>query len=137
MDQWRLLQKGQSITVNGTVIDPDQVLGTPRKGLKFVFSGDTAACPALIDGASDADLFISEATYGENEQAQLSIDHGHMNFAQAASIAAQAHVKRLWLTHYSQMIEDPAEYLPNAASIFPNAVCGEDGMRLSLRFENE
>ena len=137
MNQWRLLQKGQSITVNGTVIDPDQVLGTPRKGLKFVFSGDTAACPALIDGASDADLFISEATYGENEQAQLSVDHGHMNFAQAASIAAQAHVKRLWLTHYSQMIEDPAEYLPNAASIFPNTVCGEDGMRLSLRFENE
>lgn len=137
MNQWRLLQKGQSITVNGTVIDPDQVLGAPRKGLKFVFSGDTAACPALIDGASDADLFICEATYGENEQAALAVDHGHMNFSQAASIAAQAHVKRLWLAHYSQMIEDPAEYLPNAASIFPNAVCGEDGMRLSLRFENE
>ena len=137
MNQWGLLQKGRSVQAGETVICPDQVLGEPRKGLKFVFTGDTAACPALINAAADADLLVSEATYGENEQAELAVDHGHMNFAQAASIAAQAKVKRLWLAHYSQMIEDPAAYLPNAAAFFPDAVCGEDGMRLSLRFESE
>ncbi len=137
MNQWGLLQKGQSVQAGETVISPDQVLGEPRKGLKFVFTGDTAACPALTNAAADADLLVSEATYGENEQGALAVDHGHMNFAQAASIAAQAKVKRLWLAHYSQMIEAPAAYLPNAAAFFPDAVCGEDGMRLSLRFENE
>lgn len=135
---WSLLQKGRSVeTDGGVLIRPDQVLSEPRKGLKFVFSGDTAACPALIDAAADADLLISEATYGENGQAELAVDHGHMNFAQAASIAAQAGVKRLWLAHYSQMIEDPEACLPNAASIFPNAVCGQDGMRVTLRFDSE
>ena len=137
MHQWSLLQKGQNVQAGDALISPDQVLGEPRKGLKFVFSGDTAPCPALIDAAADADLYVSEATYGENEQAELAVDHGHMNFAQAASMAARARVKRLWLAHYSQMIEDPAEYLPNAAAFFPDAVCGEDGMRVTLRFENE
>lgn len=136
-NQWGLLQKGQSVQVGEAVIRPNQVLGEPRKGLKFVFTGDTAACSALTNAAADADLLVSEATYGENEQGALAVDHGHMNFAQAASIAAQAKVKRLWLAHYSQMIEDPAAYLPNAAAFFPDAVCGEDGMRLSLRFESE
>ena len=137
MNQWGLLQKGQSLQLGKAIIRPEQVLGEPRKGLKFVFSGDTSPCAGLTAAAAEADLLISEATYGENEQAELAIDHGHMNFAQAASIAAQARVKQLWLTHYSQMIEDPQAYLPNAAEIFANTVCGQDGMRAALRFENE
>ena len=135
MNQWGLLQKGQCVQVGDAMIRPEQVLGEPRKGLKFVFSGDTAACPGLTDAAKDADLLISEATYGENAQAELAIDHGHMNFAQAAAIAKQAGVKQLWLAHYSQMIEDPQAYLPNAAEIFEHTVCGQDGMRPTLAFE--
>lgn len=42
-----------------------------------------AACDTLLTAAKGADFLISEATYGENEQAQLAIEHGHMNFAQA------------------------------------------------------
>ena len=78
----------------------------------------------MDQAAKEADLLICEATYGEDEQAQLAIDHGHMNFAQAAGVAREAGVKRLWLAHYSQMIEDPEAYLPNARAVFPDAVCG-------------
>lgn len=134
-NQWGLLQKGQSVQVGDVTVLPNQVLGEPRKGLKFVFSGDTAACDSLIEAAREADLLICEATYGENEQAQLAIDHGHMNFAQAAEVAAKAGAKQLWLAHYSQMIEDPKTYLPNAASIFAGTICGEDGMSTTLQFE--
>ena len=137
VNQWSLLQKGQSVQAGEAVIRPEQVLGEPRKGLKFVFSGDTSPCAGLTAAAEEADLLISEATYGETEQAELAIDHGHMKFAQAASIARQARVKQLWLAHYSQMIEDPEAYLPNAASIFANTLCGQDGMRAAMRFENE
>ena len=59
-----------------------------------------------------------------------------MTFAQAARLAAEANVKRLWLAHYSQMIETPADYLDNARQYFPDAVCGEDGMKITLKFEN-
>ena len=59
-----------------------------------------------------------------------------MNFAQAACAAKRAGVRQLWLAHYSQMVEDPALYLPNATDIFENTLCGTDGMAMTLRFEN-
>ena len=132
---WSRLQRGESVQVGQRLVAPEAVLGVPRPGLKFVFSGDTAPCAPLVEAARDADLLICDATYGDDAQAALALDHGHMNFAQAARTAAEAHAKRLWLAHYSQMIEDPRDYLPAAAAIFPDTRCGEDGMRLTLRFE--
>lgn len=133
---WSLLQKGQRLQLeDGRVVGPEEVLGAPRKGLKFVFTGDTAPCDSLVEAAKEADLMICEATYGEDEQAQLAGEHGHMVFAQAAEIARRAGVRRLWLAHYSQMIEDPPAYLSNATALFENTVCGEDGLSVTLRFE--
>ena len=135
MNRWRFLQKGESVEIDGQTIGPEMVLGPGRKGLKVVFSGDTAACEALEHASEGADLLLCEATYGENEQGQLAMEHGHMNFAQAGQLAARAQVKRLWLMHYSQMVTDPMEYLPNAQTYFPNAECGFDGKTVTLRFE--
>ena len=132
---WGLLQKGQSVQADGTIVTPDQVLGEPRPGLKFVFSGDTAPCGSLIEAARGADLLICEATYGENEQNELALERGHMTFALAGETAAKAGVKRLWLSHFSKRIIDPRDHLPNALAYFENAVCGEDGMSLTLKFE--
>lgn len=132
---WGRLQKGQAVRVGEATVLPEDVLGAPRKGLKFAFTGDSALCDSLVEGARGADLMICEATYGENDQAPLAREHGHMVFAQAALAARQAGVRRLWLAHYSQMVEDPREYLPNAAATFEGAVCGEDGMRITLQFE--
>ena len=134
-NQWRFLQKGETVTHNGITVTPEMVMGPPRKGLTVVFSGDTARCESLTEAAKDADLLICEATYGENDQAQLALDHGHMNFAQAAQTAAEAKAKLLWLVHYSQMIEDPESYIENANVIFPAAQCGFDGKKITLQFE--
>ncbi len=133
--QWKLLQKGQSVTLDGKTVKPEDVTGEKRKGIKFVFSGDTAYCGSLVSAAEGADLLICDATYAEEEQTELAHDHGHMTFREAALTAKQANVKWLWLSHYSQMIEDPEQYLDNAKSVFENAVCGEDGMKIQLRFE--
>lgn len=138
MNQWSILQKGQSIQLGDKIILPEQVLGEPRKGLKFVFTGDTALCENLFVAAKDADLLISEATYGEFEQAPHAVEHGrHMTFAQAAQVAKIAGVKELWLAHFSKMIVNPQEFLPNAKKIFNNTICGRDGMSKTLRFEKE
>ena len=90
--------------------------------------------PAMA--AAGADLLICEATYAENEQAEMAAERGHMTFAQAAGIAARAGVRALWLAHYSQMIEDPLAYLPVAQAVFSGTVCGQDGMRTTLRFDS-
>lgn len=134
-NQWGRLQKGDSVEVNGVTIRPEQVLGEARNGLSVAFSGDTTLCGGLLEAERDADLVISEATYGENEQKPLALEHGHMNFAQAGEAAALAGAKRLWLAHYSQRIDDPMEYLPNAQAFFPEAECGTDGKQIKLIFE--
>jgi glycosyltransferase involved in cell wall biosynthesis len=58
------------------------------------------------------------------------------NFAQAAEAARRSGVRQLWLAHYSQMVEDPKACLPNVTAVFEGAVCGEDGMSMTLRFED-
>ena len=136
INQWNLLQKGTGVQIGDKTILPEQVLGAPRKGLKFVFTGDTALCDNLFTAAEGADLLISEATYGEFEQAPGAVEHGrHMIFAQAAEVAAKAHVKELWLAHFSQMMNEPREYLPNATKIFANTICGYDGLSTTLHFD--
>ena len=132
--EWRRLQQGCSVQANGRKILPGEVLGRARKGLKLVFSGDTAACEALTEAARGADLLICDATYATDDKEAAAAEYGHMTFAQAARTAARAEVKRLWLTHFSQSVEDPAAYLPNAAAIFPAAECAADGMACELRF---
>ncbi|MBD3879318.1 MAG: ribonuclease Z [Quinella sp. 1Q5] len=136
VNQWSLLQNGQSVQFDDTVILPEQVLGEPRKGLKFVFTGDTEVCDSMIDAAQGADLMICDATYGDDTQVQHSTDYSHMTFAQAATVAAKANVKRLWLAHFSQRIRNPKDYLPNATAIFANTICGQDGMSMTLHFED-
>ena len=50
-------------------------------------------------------------------------------------MAARAGAHRLLLTHYSPMITNPEADLPQAQSIFPAAVCGADGMQITLQYE--
>lgn len=132
---WGALQKGQTVAVNERLFQPEQVLGEARKGLKFAMTGDTCLFPGLADAVRGADLLICDATYGENQQAQLALDHGHMNFAQAGQLASEAGAGCLWLAHYSQMIDQPTDFLPNAQAFFQNTVCGEDGMTALLEFD--
>ena len=137
VQQWKLLQHGQSVTVDGRTVCPAEVLGATRKGLSFVFSGDTAPCEGLLQAAQGADLLVCDATYALPEQEEQAAQWGHSTFGQSAALAAQAGAKRLWLTHYSPMITDPEEYAAQAQDIFPAAECGFDGKRIALQYEED
>lgn len=136
MNMWSVLQKGESVNVEGKTIEPCEVLGKERKGLKFVFTGDTTACESLVNAAKGANLLISEATFSEDDQAEIAAEYGHMTFSEAAKVAKQAEVKRLWLSHFSQRIQDPQEHIEKATEIFPNTEIGKDGKQITLRFED-
>ena len=85
--------------------------------------------------AAGADLLLCDSTYALPEQAAQAKQYGHSTFGQSAALAAKAGAKRLWLVHYSPMITDPEADLPQAQSIFPAAVCGADGMQITLQYE--
>ena len=135
--EWKNLQHGQSVQAGERTVLPEEVLGPPRRGLKFVFSGDTAPCPALETAAREADLLLCDATYAEPEQEAQAKQYGHSTFGQSAALAARAGAKRLWLVHYSPMITEPEACLPFAQGVFPGAECGFDGKQITLQFEEE
>lgn len=132
---WRRLQRGEAVETDRGRVEPGQVVGPPRRGLRFVFTGDTRPCPALTEAARDADLLICEATFGDDADAAPANEYGHMVFSQAGRLAAEAGAKRLWLAHFSQALRAPEDWLPLAQAHFPAAECGEDGRQITLRFE--
>jgi len=133
---WRMLQQGQTVTADGRTIHPDDVCYPSRPGLSAVYTGDTAPCETIIHAAQEADLLIMDATYPDDTHADKATLYGHSTFTQTAALAADAGVKRLWLTHYSAMITAPQEHLPAAQAIFPHSECGMDGMALTLTFRS-
>ena len=133
-----MLQRGEPVTLeDGTAIAPGQVLGAPRRGLRFVFSGDTAPCAALEQAAQDADLLLCDATYPDDAQQAQAKQYGHSTFRQDAELAARAGVRRLWLMHYSPIITDPEAARPAAEAAFPSVECGVDGQQIILRYDEE
>jgi ribonuclease Z len=132
---WRHLQGGESVLWDGRRIEAGEVRGSERPGLSLVYATDTRPAPAVRDLARGADLFICEATFGNDEDQPRAVETKHMTFAETAQLARDAGVRRLVLTHFSPALRDPEEHRPNAARIFPDVIVGHDGLRLTLAFE--
>ncbi len=120
----RLVQ-GKPVTLaDGRTIQPDEVLGPPRPGAKFVFVGDTARVDNLVEPARDADALVIEATYTSLE-ADVAREFGHLTARQAAELAEAAGVRHLILHHISRRYSE-REILEEARPIFPGAVVARD-----------
>lgn len=131
---WKVLQAGETVTVDGRTIRPAEVLGPPRKGIAFVFATDTRPVRALVKQGKSADLMILEGMYGEESKRPQALKNRHMLFREAAAIARKAEAKALLLTHFSNSLDEPEASLPEAQAIFPNTACASDGMCMTLRF---
>lgn len=131
---WKVLQKGETVKLDGKVYTPDMVLGAPRKGIKLTYTTDTRPTDSIRIHAKESDLFICEGMYGEKEKAAKAVEYKHMTFTEAATLAKEAEVKEMWLTHYSPSLTKPEEYMDGVREIFPNAKAGKDCMSVELDF---
>ncbi len=125
------LQSGNPVEVDGKTILPKQVLGSPRKGKKVVFSGDTVPIESMINFAKDADLLIHEATF-DSEHRDKAYENGHTVAADAAFIAREANVGQLILTHLSNRYTDSTQLEKEAREVFENTVYAKDFMKVVL-----
>lgn len=127
----RRLVAGESITLpDGRVIHPDDVLGPEIPGAKLVFVGDAGRTDDLTAVARDADALIIEATYLD-VHADMAHKFGHITAAQAATLARQANVGHLYLTHLSRRYRD-LDVLHEARAIFPNTTVVRDFDRIKV-----
>lgn len=132
---YSLLQKGETVTYEGMTIDPSMVMGEPRKGFKVNYTTDTRPVAALVDFIKEADVFICEGLYGEEDKKPQALKYTHMLFSEAANLAKKGRVKELWLTHFSPALTEPGAFIKSAADIFPNSHTGYDGKTITLRYD--
>jgi ribonuclease Z len=131
---WNRLRRGETINYNGRLFNQELVLGKARKGLKLCYCTDTRPIEPLVEFIKDAELFICEGMYGEDEYLPKALDNKHMLFSEAASLAKAGGVKELWLTHFSPSMLNPEDYVENTRNIFCNTILGEDRMTRTLSF---
>lgn len=137
VERWKRLQQGRSVRLRDRVVEPEEVLGPPRRGLAVAFITDTNPIDAIVEFAADVDLLVCESTYGDEADRPKARERGHMLMTEAADLARRAHAGRLWLTHFSAAMPEPEIYLPAARAIFPNAELGHERKTLSLAFPDD
>lgn len=96
-----------------------------RPGDSFAYVIDTRPCKAASYLAQGAKLLLCESTYLDEEKA-LANEYRHMTAKQAATIAKEAGVHTLILTHFSARYRDPEILAEEARTIFPNTFAAED-----------
>lgn len=131
---WGMLQKGETVDVDGSTYTPDMVLGPARKGLKIAYCTDTRPTDSIRNNAAGADLFVCEGMYGEKDKLKKAKEYKHMTFYEAAHLAKDANVREMWLTHYSPSLTKPEEYMEEVRAIFPQAIAAKDRRTVELVF---
>ncbi len=108
------------------------------RGKAFVFASDTEGYAhtdqRLVRFAQGADILVHDAQYTEDEYIQQCQGWGHSTPQMACSVAQQAQVKRLVLTHHAPHHDD--EMLTGieqqAQQLFAATLVAHEGMELVL-----
>lgn len=119
-----LIDKGVFITSSGQIVKLEDVSWI-RKGDSLAVVIDTRYCQNAIDIAKNARVLICESTYMQ-EHLELAHEHYHLTSKQAATIAKQADVQQLILTHFSARYLNLRDMELEAKSVFPNTYIAED-----------
>jgi len=129
--QFGRLKAGETLILpDGQIVDGKSLIAPPRLGRKVVICGDTGPTPAVLELASGANVLVHEATF-LSEHAERAQESGHSTAAGAATVARDAGVETLILTHISPRYESDSqsrlpELLAEAKAIFPNTFLAED-----------
>lgn len=121
------LERKKTIRLRGSTIALEEV-SWKKPGNIFTYISDTRMCPNAIDLSYGAKMLLCESTYLEKEK-HLASKYLHLTAMQAASIAKEACVETLVLTHFSARYKDITEFEKEAQTIFPNSFVAKDFKR--------
>ncbi len=133
------LKNSEKITLdNGTILDGKDFLGPNKAGRVVTIVYDTRATPTIAQLAQNADVLVHESTFAGNE-ANLAHSYYHSTAVEAAKIARDNGVKRLFLNHISaRYLGAKAKKLENQAQkIFPNTRLANDFDRIVIPMKGE
>ena len=127
-----LIKQGSDwIAADGTTV-PNSILTSPPDPVRrYAYCTDTICSRQLTEWIEGIDLLYHEATYASTEKARAD-RHAHSTAAEAASIAREAHVKRLMIGHFSARYEDEQLLLHEAQTIFPSTFLANEGLKTAV-----
>lgn len=129
-DVGTLQRQGYLDTAAGRVTMDE--MSTHRPGQVVAYVMDTGVCAEAVELAANADLLIIEATFLSSEE-DIARYAGHLTAADAGRIAAEAGVRRMLLTHFSQRYTDLRPFADEAAELFTgDVVLGADLARVAV-----
>jgi ribonuclease Z len=119
------LQHGQDIIYKGQLIRSSQMTGPERVGRKIGISGDTRPTDKLRDFFRNCDLLVYESTYGHDKY-EKAVQNFHSTAREAAILARESEVRKLFLTHFSTRYEGTSQLIDEARAIYENVEVAED-----------
>ncbi len=132
LDELLMLKKDRAIErEDGQHIYPDDVCSPRQLPRKYFFCTDTLPLQLNDDDLMAVDLMYHESTFLE-DHAKRAKDTYHSTAKQAAEVALFYQVKRLILGHFSARYSDLTAFEAEAASIFSQVECAEEGKKYSL-----
>ncbi|MBO0888010.1 ribonuclease Z [Candidatus Bathyarchaeota archaeon] len=129
---WGELQHGKSVKVEARTIRPDEVVDSPRRGLKVVYAIDTRPADPVKSLAKDADLLIHDGGFTEDRRPKAQ-EYYHSTASEASQLAKSAKAKRLALVHISAVTRDDSVLLREARKAFRNTIVPKDFQVVSLK----
>ena len=130
------LHRGESVEVDGKIIHSEDVVSASRKGRTIVYSGDTRPCEAILKASQGADLLIHDGTLTD-EKYDRAVESMHSTAGEAASLAKEAGVHHLVLTHISsRYTDDTTPILEDAEKIFANVTVADDLMEIEVPYQD-
>lgn len=114
------LQRAGRIEFDGRTITLADI-SEPRPGQSVAFVMDTRLCPGVLALASGVDMLVIEATFLDAD-IRLAEEYGHLTAGQAGRVAAEAGVRTLVLTHFSQRYRDLEDHRGEAARYFTGEI---------------
>ncbi|HVX02350.1 MAG TPA: ribonuclease Z [Nitrososphaera sp.] len=127
------LQHGQDIEYNGKVIRSADIVGPPRPGRRIGISGDTRPTDKLTAFFSGCDVLVFESTYSQEKLAK-ALETMHSTATEAATVAKQAGVKKLFLTHFSARYDETTSLVQEASAIHADVEAAEDMKHVDIPF---
>ena len=135
--KFQRLHAGKAVELeDGTVVEPDQVVGDPRPGRTVAYTGDTRPTAATVEAADGADLLVHDATFA-SDNADRASGTAHSTAVQAAEIANRAGARRLALVHVSSRYAGTPDLLEREArEVFDGdrAFVPDDGDEVDVPF---
>jgi len=113
------VKMGIPLEYEGKLIKPEEVCYS-RIGAKVGLIFDTRPCQGTKIIANNATYLICESTHYHQKHHHKAIETYHITSKEAAKIALEGNVKKLFLTHFSQRYKDITPLIEEAKEIFEN-----------------